>query len=190
MMIRYSDQGFTDVSAEADFYSRLNETIAWCDTKGSVADPKESLRQLRKYVGGSDLQSPESRVWSIAHYRSYNLRKHTNYVKNDLPPKRSNGGRFLAYFPNLDLCDGVASAETDGFLDEYNIPPYDTWIDFGEPNPKSRHPGGRFLVSWVPHEFVELANGGVEVNPEECIIWLDEYDHPIVGELRKRRLIS
>jgi len=28
------------------------------------------------------------------------------------------------------------------------------------------------LVSWVPAVFVPLVTAGIEVNPEECILWL------------------
>jgi hypothetical protein len=31
-----------------------------------------------------------------------------------------------------------------------------------------------YLVSWVPPQLLELANAGVEVNPEQCILWAPE----------------
>jgi hypothetical protein len=38
------------------------------------------------------------------------------------------GGRLVAYFPDDNLFDGAAEAESQGFFDVDNIPPYDTWV--------------------------------------------------------------
>jgi hypothetical protein len=29
------------------------------------------------------------------------------------------------------------------------------------------------LIAWVPPQFIDLADAGVRVNPEECVRWLD-----------------
>jgi hypothetical protein len=47
-----------------------------------------------------------------------------------------------------------------------------------------------FLVAWVPPAFIELANGGIEVNPEECIVWLDTLDNPFTRALKRLNLIG
>jgi hypothetical protein len=42
----------------------------------------------------------------------------------------------------------------------------------------------------VPPTFLDLAQAGIEVNPEECIRWLDDTDVPLRAELRERGLIA
>lgn len=73
------------------------------------------------------------------------------------------------YYPDHDLCDGAAEAESAGFLDMHNAPPWDTWVALIEDS-REKVP---FLVAWVPPAFIALANAGIEVNPEECVQWLD-----------------
>lgn len=77
------------------------------------------------------------------------------------------------------MYDGAAQAETGGWFDADNIPPSDTWICMVD----------EMLISWVPASFVELVQGGIDVNPEECICWLEQVDWPIVHKLRERRLV-
>jgi hypothetical protein len=47
-----------------------------------------------------------------------------------------------------------------------------------------------YLVAWIPPVFVELADYGVAINPEECIMWLDEMDTPFAQALRERGIFG
>jgi hypothetical protein len=76
------------------------------------------------------------------------------------PPKsRSDGtrGQVVAARPRIQSAKflEVASEAID------NIPPWDTWICFLE----------QYLVSWVPPQLRDLANDGIDANPEQCILW-------------------
>ena len=42
-----------------------------------------------------------------------------------------------------------------------------------------------YLVAWVPPDFIQLASGGVGVNPEACILWLDTLDDEFMRSLRR-----
>jgi hypothetical protein len=98
-------------------------------------------------------------VEDLAHERANQLRFKHHYLPillNDLA-----GGRLLLYSPDENLCDGAAQYTSKGFFDVDNIPPWDTWVCFFE----------QYLVSWVPPKLVELANQGIDVNPERCILW-------------------
>jgi hypothetical protein len=83
------------------------------------------------------------------------------------------------YFPDQDLADGAAEVESRGVLDVNNVPPWDTWVAFIHPD---SHSHDSHLVAWIPPEFISLVDAGVQVNPEECVRWLDNADI----ELRKR----
>jgi hypothetical protein len=101
-------------------------------------------------------------VESVANRRAEQLRLKQRYpsdIANDL-----QGGRLLLYSPDENLCDGAAQYSSKGFFDVDNIPPWDTWVCFFE----------QYLVSWVPPQLLELANIGIEVNPEQCILWAPE----------------
>ena len=96
------------------------------------------------------------------------------------------GGRLLAYFPDAELSDGAAEAETRGFFDVNNAPPWDTWVAL------FRDEGGDLstsdcLVAWVPGALVESVDRGIYVNPEQCILWLGPPKLSIVEQVRASR---
>jgi hypothetical protein len=72
-------------------------------------------------------------------------------------------GRLLEFIPSQTLMDGAAKYSSNGFFDVNNVPPWDTWVAFSE----------RILVSWVPPLLVEIAQNGIDVNPEGCIRWAE-----------------
>ena len=71
------------------------------------------------------------------------------------------GGRLLLYDPKDNLACGAAEFSSNRFFAVNNVPPWDIWVDFSEGT----------LVSWVPPAFVDLAQMGIDVNPEQCIRW-------------------
>jgi hypothetical protein len=73
-------------------------------------------------------------------------------------------GRLLLNDPCENLADGAAEFSSSGFFDAYNVPPWDTWVEFRD----------RTLVCWVPVELVPLAEMGIDANPEQCIRWAEE----------------
>jgi len=74
-----------------------------------------------------------------------------------------NGGRLLIYIPEENLADGAAKYTSRGFFDDDNVPPWDIWVAFF----------GGTLLSWVPPHLIELAQCGIDANPESCIAWLE-----------------
>jgi hypothetical protein len=72
-------------------------------------------------------------------------------------------GRLLLHAPEDDLACGVAGYSSLDFFDVDNVPPWETWIVML----------GKYLVSWVPAQLVRLVQEGLDVNPEQCILWAD-----------------
>jgi hypothetical protein len=176
-----------------NFFRSLTETVVWCLRAGNVADPKTSLRTFEpKY---DHLSSQHHQVFCVSLDRSNHLR---SIGQDDLVPVTDlRGGRLLAYFPDDTLSDGVAADESNGFFDDVNIPPYDTWVWMVQDvrtvaleDGAKREMPANFLVAWVPPAFIELANKGILVNPEECIAWLDELDNSFTQTLRRLNLIK
>jgi hypothetical protein len=66
------------------------------------------------------------------------------------------------------LFDGAATPETDGFLDDNYIPPWDTWLVLGEVegaySPKC-------LVGWVPSWMSEGMDSAIAIDPASCLSW-------------------
>jgi hypothetical protein len=80
--------------------------------------------------------------------------------------EQSNGvntGKLLLYTPDETLSDGAARVASEGFFDDDNLPPWDTWVAFSR----------GILLSWVPPQLIPLAQVGIDVNPEVCIRWMD-----------------
>ena len=86
------------------------------------------------------------------------------------------GGRLLVYFPDADLCDGAAQAESDGFFDVYNVPPWDAWVGYFEDSLDRSRSYDSYLIAYVPEKILTLATDGILVNPEACIMWLSDSD--------------
>jgi hypothetical protein len=104
-------------------------------------------------------------------------------------------GRLLVFAPDETLSDGAAEEATLGFLDVDNTPPWDTWIGLfharARISPHWQDDGPLdYLVSWVPGDFVDRLTTGIEVNPEECFVWLEDSCVPLKAECRARGLLA
>ncbi len=74
---------------------------------------------------------------------------------------------MAVYFPDEQLADGAAEAESRGFFDVRDTPAWDTWIGLYVDRQR-----GDYLVSWVPNPLIPLVGLGISVNPMDCIAWL------------------
>src|SRR5262249_50706397 len=109
-------------------------------------------------------------------------------VKDSTP-----AGRLLYFWPENSLNDAAAMGESDYFLFD-NSPPWEKWVwfqdeDFPGP-PSDSYWKPPLLVSWVPPEYVAAVQRGINVNPEECILWADEVDIELTRVLREARILS
>jgi hypothetical protein len=152
----------------------ISETAIWCDSVADKTSPHKSLRSLPMQA----MAFRQSRYNYI--YDVHKLRYSYLYSRNKLPkafPKSLiQEGQLLVFFPDMNLADGAASVQTDGYFEGDNLPPWDTWIDyFEEPIFEGEDRSVRkYLVAWVPPVFVEQVQEGIRVNPEKCIQWLED----------------
>lgn len=161
-------RGEPDVSQSIDpFHERLRDVIAWCGPRADASRARACLRDPE--VAPRPLEADY-----FAAVSTVTSRRHFMLTHRFIPPRDAGqGGRLLVYYPDADLSDGAAEVESEGFFDVWNCPPWDTWVGFFQD-------GGRmdsyvrYLVAWVPPALVELAGRGIQVNPEECILWLDD----------------
>ena len=153
-----------------DFIRSLNDAIAWCSMFAAVDDPKNSLRRLN--IELHPMQSQYGQLISVQYERSWQLRNQgiPESLGRDLQQ-----GRLLAYWPDSNVADGASKAETEGFFDDADCPPQDTWMWFEE----------GLLICWIPSLFHKLVEDGIAVNPVEDIIWLERLSsHPIAEAIR------
>ena len=80
------------------------------------------------------------------------------------------GGCLIAYSPDSNLACGMSEVETKGYFDVNNTPPWDTWVALLDA-PNVRH-WESSLIAWDPPAFVPLVQAGINVIPEQCVLWL------------------
>ncbi len=82
-------------------------------------------------------------------------------------------GRLFSFLVDDCYFDGVAAAETNGFLDERDLPPWETWIAYWR--------GRRALISWVPESECRAVDAAVRAHVVDAYAWLNG---PETEELR------
>ena len=169
-----------DPKSLAEFKVRLAQTIYWCERHGDVSSPASSLRTIELCPHLLEVDRVYT-VESVANRRTYHGGPE---VMNATIPDGLAGGRLLVYFPNDNLFDGAAELETDRFFDIDNVPPWDTWVTYIQDAQHAEY-DSEYLVAWIPREFVELADVGVKVNPEQCIQWLADTSLELTNVLRE-----
>jgi len=177
------------------FLRQLTETIAWCLQHANANEPEKSLRTIisRQHP----LESRGTQVFGIAAERERQLWK-LGLISLE-PVTDLRDGRLLAFDPDGILSDGAASLESRGFFDSDNVPPCDTWVDYIYEEAYGHRiatapwsqwvPFESYLVAWVPPQLLELADAGISVIPEQCVVWLDELDLSFTQALRRRKLL-
>lgn len=111
-------------------------------------------------------------------------RRHLNAARRstirhlDLEAELNRPSAFMIVETAYSLSDGAAHAASQGYFDENNIPPWDTWVKVVPPrNARELGPG---LLCWVPawaRGHVEL---GIALNPEECLHWAEIHDDQVL----------
>ena len=174
-----------DSQTLAECKTRLAQTIYWCERRIDLSSPASSLRTKElqpRLLEESRLSAVQSVVTTRELYGGVEIREATM-------PDHLAGGRLLVYFPDDDLACGAAEAETEGFFDINNVPPWDTWVTY-IPNAFNGYYDTDYLVAWIPREFVEVANRGINVNPEQCIQWLTDAPLELASILRTEHLLE
>jgi hypothetical protein len=134
---------------------------------GSIIPPlRQQLRSetLRPFAhslahSGADRSAIVNQVTEA---RSRILRESGKHL--ELHSSGLHGGRLLVYAPEDNLACGAAEYTSLGFFDVDNVPPWDTWILMR----------GKYLISWVPPQLIRLVQEGLNVNPEQCILWAND----------------
>jgi hypothetical protein len=172
--------------------SELSALQAFINAPGRESGAKEALR--------SPKSQPRNCVFALLHNQQSEMpferwqeteierltlavgmaaqkRPHDAIGSNQAPDLDS--GRFLLYSPFLAGGDGLAEANSHGFFDIDDCPPWDTFLTFmkaratvivGNFQLQARHDG---ILCWIPNRAVELAQAGINVTPAGSLSWVE-----------------
>lgn len=214
----------TSLPTADELHQRIAQTIAWCRLHVSEGDPENCLRtpalcpanrsaapnqgEWFDYHWGTrdDCRSAVAAVDALAQCRAELLHQgglDQGGVNSETLPPDLAGGRLLIADPEDSDLSGLSKPESLGFLDDLDVPAWDTWICYVrerstpdlEAVQKTQaayragwNKGNRadfedwqpcetvsYLLCWIPPEFVPLVEAGIAVNPTECFFWASEY---------------
>lgn len=160
--------GAMTMTTKISFQRRLYETQHWLgsgslnsELRRTEIAPELSLFDAFKSGATADesLRRQAAVVESVVLRRSERLTETSESLSND--------GRLLAVELPATMFDGVANSVSEGFFDDSDAPPWDTWLKVvmvGETG---------YLLSWIPSTCYQQANAGIDANGEQCIKWVD-----------------
>lgn len=91
-------------------------------------------------------------------------------VANRLERKGAYQGKILVVEYSFNIPDGAVEDVTEGFFDEIDLPPIDTW--FFKASDKNH---GGILFAWVPEQFVELVDKAINIHLLNIIHWFEDW---------------
>lgn len=97
-------------------------------------------------------------------------------------PHPTAGGRLLLSAPQMGFLDGNTSAVTGGYIDVYDAPPWDTWLDVVQGTDIPDY-YDTFLVAWVPTALVALVDAGIRTSPAGFLAWASEVESTYTRQL-------
>lgn len=152
------------------FKQRLREVIAWCQPRFSMDDIRNSLR------------TPPIPDWHPAYDYAYSVKlvaehfqvvmqKQAAAFRNDPDADwdfvgLANGRLMVSWLSSTH--EGTSEVETDDFIDDDDVPAWDTWVDLFQEN------GQPILLSWIPPEMRDMVTGAVETNTIQNIEWVED----------------
>lgn len=174
---------------ESPLSQRLAETVAWV------------LSRVDRDRAGVTTRSPELRppwpnedpigwLWQsrenarllldhVALARRLALTRHQ--IDIAYVDERLAGGRILCTDFSTDQ-SGAATDPSNGFLDDDDIPGWDTWFHHVD--------NGRFgglMYCWIPPQLVDLADIGMRQIPVESAWWVNWVDGQDMGRLKEEK---
>jgi hypothetical protein len=156
-------------SASNALMQRIDLVQRWCAVHVDANAPAHCFRH-RELLPDAALSDGFGRLSAALLATPDRLIAHIAARQVTTAPAETHAGRWLLYDPARSLCDGAAAAESNGYVDDDNAPPWDTWIAWLPGTSADALHGS--LLAWVPDIFCAAVESGINVNPEQCIGWL------------------
>jgi len=159
-------------------------------TKNSSEKISDVLRTIPPHFNNKLIYDPNSNIkdWLIDYFVdgnilkdifNYQMETKKNIFKQETFSPQIMEGKILCFHYYETLICGGSQQCSDGFIDNYNFPPIDTWIWIGEIDDKE------VLLAWIPIEYLKYCQEGIDCNPEGCIEWLDMVSSEFEKEIIK-----
>lgn len=122
--------------------------------------------EYKRILGSSTFSIIEANSLFLAAVE--NRKNRVRQTMNALERPMRTGGRFLKHNFEETTYSCTPQEATGKFFDSLDIPPWDFWVAL------KTNSGQHFLYSWIPSEFVEIVDRGVQCSAEENIVWVEE----------------
>jgi hypothetical protein len=170
---------YAAATERANLRRSLLEAVLWCDPRAGLSAPSSCLRSeaLRPYIFND---SRHHTIHDVAFARHLCLEQAGLIVRRggyaeELVDTSDVGraialvkrGRLLVWQRDDTIDDRAGQAETSGYLDESDMPPWDTWVAYVD---AERISG--YLVSWVPAIFIDAVERAIAINAYGALYWL------------------
>ncbi len=167
------------------FIQRWIETVTWIE----LVSPHNESKLLRS----SELE-PDNILIETAMEEQGNIINKVLETRSEILKEKkislltleetiSKGHLLITEFNNT-VTDGASEAEAYGFIDDYDTPPWDTWIWL------EYFDNQKLLHSWVPLSKVNYVQGAIDVNCVDIIHWASEINTPITHNLKQLGLLK
>ena len=179
------DNIFTD-----DFFLNLIKTINWTEFLISEIRHETSvnystvLRTTNPEYEGKLLYRYENTRAGFAatpdvgfNYKEV-LEKALRKRQNDRLTKHGSDqlGQVLEFDIDLTTHDGAPCAESEGFVDESDIPPIDTWFYLTK----------KYLYCWIPNMFIDKMQGAIDVEILDSYRWIKDSNPDLQAKIVER----
>jgi hypothetical protein len=200
------DKAYSTEHARANLRLILLEAVAWASAH---ADPKDASHCLRSPRLAPHIfnDSRYNTVDDVVSARHRELQAEGRIARiggrfDDLVEVATLGladvvalvpeGRLLVRERDTTIDDGAGQAETRGYLDESDMPPWDTWVTYfeGSPNDRGLRNHAGCLVSWVPPIFLPAVDSAIRVNAYGALYWLHDCKLPFADVFRPESLFA
>lgn len=191
-------EAYTTAPARANLRRALLEAVLWSDSRADPSAPGSCLRSelLRPYIFN---ESRHDTVYDVA------CARHAGLERDDVIAPRGGRseelleaaevglshaiavvkrGRLLVWHRDETIDDGAGEAATSGYLDESDMPPWDTWVAYVDADRCSG-----YLVSWVPPIFIGAVARAIAINAYGALYWLNGTTLLLAGVLEQDGLL-
>jgi hypothetical protein len=150
------------------FQARLRETAAWSEARASLNAADACLRTA-ELLPGWYRSLRDERWFSDTDLNENALQNPIDFIatqrrESGTVPEDTPAGRLLVTLRDRSAKDEMAVSETDGFISQEDMPPWDTWI----------YSQSGYLLSYVPTLFVNGVNAAVQCVSDDCLVWAED----------------
>jgi hypothetical protein len=168
----------------------LRQAIYWTNALAQHFDYEEGnygtvFRQTNPEISGTKLYKIEGNytTWEIDDYSTSNYEKVLKLLIEERGEKSNKNqpldidknGRIIVFLTQVTTHDGAPISESEGFVDEGDIPPLDTWFFLKDKFYRNENElCDLALFCWIPKKFESKIQAAIDVEIMDSYDWLDE----------------